>query len=574
MRHRRPRTRSHRWHEGGWAACLFSLALLLVLSGCALKEAGERDGTVRAACADDDDCPAGDVCAVELGACVSPEPSTLQLAVQLTPPATAAYATTQFADITTTSGTPVDFTLPAPRRVRGWVRTDMNPLEPNVSATVTATAAGEIPDTAYFFSAASRKKTTQDEADFGYELLLAPTGEYYQVTVLLDNEDFPPYHPVPRKFASPVEQWDLVVPGLPAYHRVTGRVVSSKAAGTPVENVRVTAFSLGTPNVSTVSGVDADGVFEVSVPPEPKGESYTLVAEAMDRADAVPTVTLVAELFVDGDVDAGDLELGPLPGRVTASVEIHGSDGAAAAGVTVRCRGGALAGTLVDEQVTDEKGQATLLLREGAFDCTCLPPVGSADGAGVWSLDTGDEDAVVWAIDLARKARLTGVVRDHSGVEPLADVAVIAVHTGTADPRHGQEVETITDAEGRYVLSLEPETYALVALPPDATLQPNRVLEHVRIDGDAVLDIGLNRATMVVGTVRGADGEPLAGVRVDFYRVPPDEAPPSESDGAYLGVAARPRARDGSPAYDQLVRVVGSALTAADGAYRVLLPLP
>ena len=561
----------HRWAFGRWAFGWLLLALLLA-AGCEMQQVDELSGSVRPACSDDGDCPAGDECAPEIGACVAAQPTTLRLAAHLTPPPTAGYATTQFVDLTAETGAPVDFTLPTPRRVRGWVRAEDNLLEANVPATITARAPGQIPDTEFSFTVTS-KKTTDAATDYGYELLLAPTDEYYQLTVLLGNDEFPPYHPEPRKFGRESERLDLVVPSLEAYHRIAGRVVSNVAAATPVARLRVSAFSLGTPNVSTVAEVDEDGYFVLSVPPtDPKGESYSLVVEPTGREDAIPASTLVEELFVDGDVDAGDLALGALPGRVAAHFQVMTSAGVPAEDVRVRCEGEIAEGTLTDEQATDADGSAELVLRKGSYECTCAPASGASDGAGVWTLKTGDEDRVEWTITLERKVRVTGVVRDHSLTYPLADVTVVAVHVDLSDPRHGLEVETTTDADGRYILHLEPQTYALVLLPPEGSLQPVRILEDVIVGADTELDIAVESSTLVSGTVRGASGEPLAGVQVAFYRIPPD----ADLDGGgepQTPSAAFRRDRVHTPSYDRLVRVVGSTMTDDEGAYRVLLPV-
>jgi len=560
----------------------FTLALgaLLVSVACDLRE-GEGDGSARVEplCRSAADCAAGDTCVPDLGACVSPEPNDLRVAVQLTPPPTAAYATTQYLGFTLDEANALDLSLPAPRRVRGSVGTLM---EPNVLATLTARAPGDIPGTEYRFTTTSRKD--QEDA-WGYELLLAPTDEYYQVTVTLDNDAFPPFNFF-AKFAKENEVLDIDVPRLDDYYTIRGLLVTDEATDTALDSVRVAAFSKRSANVSTVAAVGEDGSFELRVQPEPEGDTYRIVVEPTKRTAAIPTVPLVEEQLVTGDVDLGRLALGDLPAPVAQPMAVEGPDGEPLAGTTVRCRGPVLGGTLTDEATTDSAGSVVLYLRKGSYECTCRPPAGSSAAAARWTdrvVAAGDP----WSFALDEKLRVEGTVTEHSGARALRGLTVVAVHTDPDDPLHGREVDTTTDQHGRYALMVEPGVYALVVLPPDGAGLPVAIREGIQIATSAVHDIVLPAATLVTGAVRGAKGEGLAGVRVDFYQVPePDgaagggaEAGAAPDEDAAASAARAPAAAaslDARPdtTYDRLVRVVGSAVTDEEGVYRALLPNP
>ncbi len=552
--------------------------IVLLLGGCDYLRAGldSGEGSAPHACTSDAQCLATERCVVDLGACVLREYEPETIAATLTPSAATRYAATQFPEVELSSSRTTDFVLPAARRVAGWVRIADNPLEYSVSATIMARAEGDIAGTEYLFSTTSRKKAKSDSIR-GFELLLAPTRHPYDITVLLENEAFPPYHLAPTTFDRDVTDLVIQVPALESYYRLSGRLVNTLATGTPLTEVRLAAFSHSTPNTSTTAEVAEDGRFVVLVPSEPKSDLYRLVLQPHGSTAAIPSLTLIEEFTVGESIDLGDLELPRLPGKGEVQIRATCPEGGAAAGVEIRCRGDIAGGVLTSTGKTDAQGQATLTLRRGEYSCVFMPPTG--DWLGVTQAEfelatiPAPDEPHEWEIALARKSKLQGTLHAHGSGAPVAHVTVAAVNLEHGHPLRGREVSTTSDLNGDYSLMLEDGRYLLIASPNMGVGQAMGLIDDLSLVGDTVLDIDFPPARVVSGVVSGSDDEPIPGVRVDFFRNTPEiylDPAPEDSESDSDPKPARARLLDST--LERTVRVIGSAVSDENGHYKVLLP--
>ncbi|HVR63100.1 MAG TPA: carboxypeptidase regulatory-like domain-containing protein, partial [Polyangia bacterium] len=205
--------------------------------------------------------------------------------------------------------------------------------------------------------------------------------------------------------------------------------------------------------------------------------------------------------------------------------------------------------------VTGADGFADLSLVPGtldalrSYDITVVPPPDSWFGVTcirafpLAAGGTAQAPALARKVALPARAVVSGTLADADGA-PAANMSIVATRTdasnGASDPcasAVAAPASATSDKNGQYTLRLDPGTYRIDYDPtPDAAI-PRLTEPAVTVSGDATHDVSLPAATLVEGTLVGADGNPLPSVVVHLFRVAcgadanpcsgPDRVPPS-----------------------------------------------
>lgn len=315
------------------------------------------------------------------------------------------------------------------------------------------------------------------------------------------------------------------------------------AGGTPVENVTVTAFQPETMNASASVFTDTAGAYTLAG--LPAGEylvefqtwntGANLVGEWWDDAARPENATRVTVAVAE---DAGGVDAALALGNSVSGV-VTDSDGSPLPSVVVDLF--TATGEYVSAAWTDGDGAYTVGgLRDGEYRIRFNPENSSVNVAGEWWDDAAtEEDAAV--VDLSGGTSLTGIspqldpaavltgtVTDASG----APVAQASVSAYTYDDEAGgwwTWVASATAAEdGTFALgSLRPGSYKIQVTAgtddvlgewwPDAPEESGAEVLTLAAGATTGIDVRLEPAGLITGTVTDTTGSPVAGVEVVAY---------------------------------------------------------
>jgi hypothetical protein len=340
----------------------------------------------------------------------------------------------------------------------------------------------------------------------------------------------------------------LVLPLAGTRLTVRGRLLS--AVGAPRGGFTARVFLGGelvsNVDVTTAAGTADDGAFTLLVPKsaaDAAAPAFTLdldpTADAGDPRFASKPFALAA------NVDLGDVALPPFGQANVFRFVVSGADDQkpAVSGAVVR------AWTLLADDAkgktdfvraapTDGMGRASLGLLPGTtnglvdYDVAVVPPPDSEYGVRciakfpLASGGTGEQPAILPPVLLPRRAKVSGIVRDHGGT-PAAGVMVLATRTAADPASHcaanvgAAPATTTTGKDGAYTLSLDPGTYRLDYDPPSGApfprfVETTLVVPLAGVADTIAHDASLPAGAIVEGTASGPDGAPLplSGVRI------------------------------------------------------------
>lgn len=520
------------------ALCCLACLLTLWASACSLELPQAQEPAPEFYCAQDENCPTGQIC--EVGFCVAPAQPDRAISIQLTPPNTTDFVTNQYINVELRQGEPLpDLELQRPWLMLGEVKLVGEQEQPLAARLVLRRSSGSIPGRL-------QRYETRSTRERGYSLQVAD-GEY-DILVLPERDDLPPV----RLRSFPVRadlQQDFVL-DLPERNiQVTGRVLLSDEAGSPVPQVRVSALDEDNERVSGLALTDAQGRFVLPVRLDV--QQTRLLLEPQDESTALPRVIVEDIQLAGQEINLGDLSLGVEAARgQQAAGLVRGEQGTLVAGATVIAQGDIGAGQLTRSAVTSDEGYFEMTLAPGSYTVLVIPPESSpfavterlnqvvpAEGAAT------DFDTLL----LGRKPSVSGSLLTQGG-EPVVDAVFTWRATRLWSVRRLEVARTYTartDAQGQLSLLAEPGLYDIEVAPAPSSGWPHFWRRQVEVgDQGASLRLSPLPSRLAYGTVISADGAVMADVQVDIFML--------EGSGE--------------------ATLLGQGSTNEDGAYRVVLP--
>ena len=289
----------------------------------------------------------------------------------------------------------------------------------------------------------------------------------------------------PHLFITENTERDIVVDVV----KLSGIVTDANAV--PVPNVGLEADWSGPSYGRATSGEDGryimaliPGTYDIYIyPPEGSGFAHEVIGEL--------------DIPVDTTLDIILQEAIQLTGTVTTS------EGVAIPEAYVRLRPSSGTGLSYSDS-TDENGYYEISLPAGIYDLY-LSKYGSADPENIPSqfsqtietslsiTENTERDIVV------DEVKLSGIVTDANAV-PVPNVGLEADWSG---PSYGRAT---SGEDGRYIMALIPGTYDIYIYPPEGSGFAHEVIGELDIPVDTTLDIILQEAIQLTGTVTTSEG--------------------------------------------------------------------
>jgi len=351
--------------------------------------------------------------------------------------------------------------------------------------------------------------------------------------------------------------------GLPTISGNLGNVLGQGLGGYRVSALGRWDASEPATEVSTVAFTDATGNYTLTLSDGLVG-TVELVARPMGSSQVPSMIGAVAPTFHLANIDALRSSTGRnivtpvnLGNATTVKVVVSGVD---LNGAITKVRGAVVSAsgslvdkltsyTVADEQVTDDKGEVTLHLLDGAgiagsYRMSIAPPASSKLSATFNQKITVLPAAmsVPVAIQLGARIALSGVVVDSAGV-PLENVAVTARPSlrflWSLDPApqafvSGLPVATDVTVPGTGVFVVWVDAivdqvwgqYDLMIEPPITTRAPTYVKtvdfpRSATLDAYSVGNVTLPGVAYVHGQVNDSTGAPLEGAELKLYLTDP-----------------------------------------------------
>jgi hypothetical protein len=197
---------------------------------------------------------------------------------------------------------------------------------------------------------------------------------------------------------------------------------------------------------------------------------------------------------------------------------------------------------LLPSDKTDAAGKYRLLVDAGRYDILCRPVIGGplapriVHGVPVNGTLTLDFVLPPAAQVRGRVTYINPADSSVVGVFPC-DLDFDRTDDGTRQPAQGD----VTSPFGTFITYIETASYTVTANPIDTTLAPGRVYDWVLPTTD-ILQLPLQPASHLAGTIRDEHGAPVAGVQLRFddgtgVRQPASKHA-SDANGFYrLGIA-------------------------------------
>ncbi|MEE2756142.1 MAG: carboxypeptidase regulatory-like domain-containing protein [Myxococcota bacterium] len=426
-----------------------------------------------------------------------------------------------------------DIKLPSPSEITGSVSL---PNGSRISVKVTARAQSNIsPSLTY------EGETSDDVngARFAMRLPAVWPGENgtLQTTVYAlhlrptERSRFPPWVVVPFQVPTDGGRINLEVPAQNEMLVTTGIVYQSEINPIPIRELRVYAVNLNGQRISTETRTDALGRFTLRYWPSVAGQDAILRILATTASGPLPTLekpfTVPDNITSDDSMTFEPIYIGVddavewINGRVLGATPVSG--------VSIRFVSDVGQGTYrYDVVQTDADGQFRALLYPGDYVVDLIPPLGS--GYRITRLQSQVASESFLEFRPQTKATVRGQILGPSG-DPIvgATVSSLLLQAAYADPRLARPSDvapsrgqrTQTDAQGRYVLQLDPGAHEMRAEPPAASGLSTyiRELTVTPLDLDlANTDIQLPSAANLTVRVLDDGGQPLVGAQLEVWR--------------------------------------------------------
>ena len=560
---------------GTWLA-VFCCALW---SGCegASIDTDHDSGT----CTVDGDCVAGLLC-YDQRICVSGSVVDTPVVLKLTPPPDSGLLSEQFAvTLTGSHGPATKLVLTPPAVVRGTVSQKGNTLARSIPGTLLANAPGLVDGADLRFDAISLATQKSDDGSalaYGYELRVQ-AGKTYDIAFWPQSEAIPPHYTT-ATWGGSLDAWDIELPAASEYLHVTGRLT---AEGKGIANLRVALQDEAGRLCSTRATTDQSGAFALDV--DPSAPTAVLAFEPVDGKDVLPrgrlqpAIKLSDSLLKPGPVEMGDIDVGNLEEPVNVTVHLQTQGGVAEPMALVRIQH-SLLGPKSDTArfsklyvethgYANAQGDFSVRLPAGPAQIVVQPGPKSVSARTTWQ---GDVQGGTLALTCARRASVTGTVRDYAG-RPVAATQVVLRRID--DPNKGRApvgadkslnadpTEIIADKSGAFSALADPGTYAVWALPPAGTGLARVLTRVVQVDAAAnpSWQLTLPPPALLLGSVLRSDGKAVPGVVLDILA--PHLAVAQGAAGAVSAVSLPGALSDG--------HLLGSAVSDAKGRFEALV---
>ncbi len=580
------------------AACVG--LILASLQGCGDGPAAGNSNPVTPDCETDADCAIGEELCSAYKVCLPRADGRLAVGIELTPPPDSNVGTDQ--KLTQIEIPPwsieygadglVRILYPEAVRLTGALRVidDGGPLDA-MQATVTVTRDSRLPGRPKVVVSkivdALRtyvRPSDQDVAANPDFTLMLPAN----VTHSLRATPAPPFdelfHPTHLELTLGSDEPLVVMFGeADTTDYLSGVVVDALGAGVAAVQVRATDADTGL-MVSNVGLTDDWGEFVLAVP---KGQrTYKLTFSPSEDNLFVPETThgSVTCCEQSGNTlehpqDVGEFVLPAFPAPKTFQFAFVGIDtsgasvgvvGLAATFETTVGQPGGVTGTYSVTATTDDNGIVTVDLVPGdmaenrSYKVTIITSPTSEFASEVrQELQVGPNGGAGETLSLQRRVPFTGHLSADS--PSLEAITIKARRNETVlDGLGGILLTTVTDADGRFNLLLDPGMYTLEIQPPTSIPLPRWALdvpEFVQLDADETVwnagIISIPSAAVLQVQVDSADGEAhLENISVAAYLI--DPACASEA---------------GDPC-DYAAMLLGEGITDSDGLVRLIVPNP
>ncbi|NTX16584.1 carboxypeptidase regulatory-like domain-containing protein [Myxococcus sp. CA051A] len=519
--------------KGGPARLLLALTLLWG-TGCALLEEEPEDSLL--VCRSDADCASNEVCFVD--GCGDPGQD---IVVEVTPnPALGLYAqdfpvgrlraeqNLELFDKASLRGTTLRSTVPP----ASSTTTSRPYSEPLVVRAVGTSAL--IPGVARYHEATL-------VPDNGQWTLPVASGQY-AVTVLAEDLLVPPMTNLGTVFPGEALALEWLLPAADAVVPVQGQLTGH--GGAPLDaDLSVEALDAELKPISQRVPVNrGTGAFALALPPVAASASTVLLrVTARDAGALLPQQTFT----VDPSVPLpGPLELGDFGAPVRVSGRVVALDGRPVVAATVSIQGRVGGGGSFQSAVatTDEEGRFELRslpsATESPLELVVVPPAGSTSGLTTSAAVVPREDTVLPDVVCVNRRVARGRLLQPDNVSPAAGVRLVVEPVDVVPGRllpPNLASETLTDANGEYVLRLDPALYRLDVVPGENLPRVSRFVSVLPAnDGSeqAVTAFALQRGRTLRGRVLSSTREPgvppgLPFTSIRFYRVVNVEGRPS-----------------------------------------------
>lgn len=528
-------------------------------------------------CAVDGDCVGGLVCH-DKRICVSGSVVETPVVLKLTPPPDSGLLSEQFAvTLTGNHGQATKLVLTPPAVVRGTVSQKGNTLARSIPGTLLANAPGLVDGADLRFDATSLATQKSDNGSalaYGYELRVQ-AGKTYDIAFWPQSEEIPPHY-TNATWGGSLDVWDIELPATSEYLHITGRLT---AEGKGIANLRVALQDGAGRLCSTRATTDQTGTFALDV--DPSAPTAVLAFEPADGKEVLPRGRLQPAIKLNhaGLVEMGDIDLGHLDEPVNVTVHLQTEGGVAEPMALVRIQHSLLDpkadparfSTLYVEVhgYANAQGDFSARLPAGAAQIVVQPGPKSVSARTTWQ---GDLQGGTKALTCARRASVTGTVRDYAG-RPVAATQVVLRRIddpnkgltliGADKSLGGDPTEIIADKAGEFAALADPGTYAVWALPP-AGAGLARVLTRVaQVDAasNPSWQLTLPPPALLLGSVLRPDGKPVPGVVLDILAA--HLAVAQGASGVVQAVSLPQALADG--------HLLGSAVSDAKGRFEALV---
>ncbi len=471
----------------------------------------------------------------------------------------------------------MDLTLTRPVEVRGVVAfapdtsLDDSPQE-TVGGLLIATAPGVVPGTQLRSEAVVQARQKVGE-EWTFVLRVLPGVSYTVTFVPADDPARGPLAQLPThvftaQFAQSQTGFQVLLFSKKEYldASVQGVVFLDEAGTQPVRSARVSSAASGMKGTTAVT--DDKGVFRVIAPPGTG--PLTLRIEPGKDAPLFP----IREFLYEGGVSeltslaVPRFVVGPVPATREILVQVFSVVGQTLTPVPqalVEADGRAGDGLASGYSVTGSDGVARLVLLEGVYALSVVPPEGSPYAARVSALDlVANPDATVFHVPLSERATVKGtVVREDNG-RPVPG-AVVTLQSERLQAFEGSPIAprevtagAQTDADGAFEVAVDPGVYAVTVIPPASSGLARFGQPGVDLTGgDATMTVRLRAGSLVRGQVVAAGSGSVPGAKVELF------LPVSRGDAEPTFAGA---------SFASSLQTVGSAVTDAAGRFSVVVP--